>query len=280
MTKPQKIKKYKLFYKNILRLKVNPLNSNKFLKLTKYEIPKQIFKKIGGKILKKTVYLQRYKEIGRLKKKKWEPFIRRLEKANRFFQKYKPYNFNHYLSTKFASTGNSFKKQYKKDLLAKKTFSYFYGSLSRKYLKEQMTNIYRTKQLKNSRNICIEIFESRLDSVLKRAKFCSTIKDARQLITHRHVTVNKTIETNYSCILKQGDLIEIRIKSKKIVKSKLNNLLRENQNKVLWPTVPNYLIVNYRTLSIIFGNIKSFNFSSLFNFKKNTDRVIDSYYRN
>ena len=280
MTKSQKIKRYKLFYKNILRLKVNPLNNNKFLKLTKYEIPKQIFKKIGGKTVKKTVYLQRYKVIGRLEKKKWEPFIRRLEIANRFFQKYKPYTFNHYVSTKFASLGNSFKKQYKNDLLAKKTFSYFYGNLNRKYLKKQMTSIYKTKQLKNYRNICIEIFESRLDSVLKRAKFCSTIKDARQLIAHRHVMINKTIETNYSCILKQGDLIEIHTKSKKIVKSKLNNLLKENYDKVLWTAVPNYLIINYRTLSIVFGNIKSFNFSSLFTFKKNTDRVIDSYYRN
>ena len=280
MTKPQKIKRYKLFYKNILRLKVNPLNNNKFLKLTKYEIPKQISQRIGGRTLKKTVYLQRYKEIGRLKKKKWEPFIKRLEKANKFFQKYKPYTFNHYLSTKFASPGNSFKKQYKNDLLAKKTFNYFYGNLSRKYLKEQMTAVYKTKQLKNSRNICMEIFESRLDSILKRAKFCCTIKDARQLIAHRHVTINKTIETNYSCILKQGDLIEIRAKSKKIVKSKLNNLLKENHNKVLWPAVPNYLTINYRTLSIVFGDIKSFNFSALFTFKNDTDRVIDSYYRN
>ena len=49
MTKPQKIKRYKLFYKNILRLKVNPLNNNKFLKLTKYEIPKQISQRIGGR---------------------------------------------------------------------------------------------------------------------------------------------------------------------------------------------------------------------------------------
>ena len=273
-------KKYKLFYKKLARLKVNPLNNNKFLKLTEYEVPKQVSQKIGGKIIQKTIYLKRYKEIEKLKKQKWKPFIRRLKKANHFFQKYKPYTFNHYNSTKFASPGNSFKKNFKKDLLAKKTFSYFYGELSRKSLKKQMTKIYRAKQMKNSRNLCLELFESRLDSVLRRARFCSTIKDARQLITHRHVKVNNKIETNYSCILKQGDLIQINSTSRKIVKTKLNNLLKEHYNKVLWPSIPDYLIINHRTLNIVFGNIKDFNFSSLLNFQNDTDRVIDSYYRN
>ena len=273
-------KNYKLLYKNILRLKVNPLNNNKFLKLTEYEIPKRVSQKIGGKIIYKTIYLKRYKEVGRLKRKKWTMFIRRLEKANNFFQKYKPYTFNHYSTTKFASPGNSFKKKFKNDLLTKKTFNYFYGELSRKYLKKQMTQIYESKQLKNTRNLCIETFESRLDSVLKRAKFCSTIKDARQLIAHKHIKVNNKIETNYSCLLKQGDLVQVNLKSRKIIKTKLNKLLKEQYNKVLWPPLPGYLIINYRTLSIIFGNIKNFNFSSLFNFRNDTDRVIDSYFRN
>ena len=280
MTYLPKRKNYKLQYKNILRLKVNPLNNNKFLKLTEYEIPKKISKKIGGKTIYKTIYLKRYKEVGKLKRKKWATFTRRLEKANHFFQKYKPYTFNHYSSTKFASRGNSLKKKFKNDLLTKKTFNYFYGELSRKYLKKQMTQIYESKQIRNTRNLCIETFESRLDSVLKRAKFCSTIKDARQLITHKHIKVNNKIETNYSCILKQGDLIQVNVKSRKIVKTKLNNLLKEHYNKVLWPFVPGYLIVNYRTLNIIFGNIKNFNFSSLFNFRNDTDRAIDSYFRN
>ena len=280
MINNSKFKNHKLFYKNLLRLKVNPLNNNKFLKLTEYEIPKQISKKMGNKVVHKTIYLKRYKEIGKLRKKKWKTFIRRLEKSNHFFQKYKPYSFNHYNSTKFASSGNSFKKNFKNDLLTKKTFNYFYGNLKRKSLKKQMATIYNSKQTKHTRNLCVEIFESRLDSVLRRAKFCSTIQDARQLITHRHIKVNQQIETNYSCLLKQGDLIEVNQKSRKIVKNKLNNLLKENYNNVLWPLVPNYLVINYRTLNIVFGNIQNFNFSSLFNFQNETDRAINSYFRN
>lgn len=261
-------------------MRVNPLNNNKFLKLTDYEVPKQVSKKVGNKTVYETLYLKRYKEIGKFKKKKWETFIQRLERSNHFFRKYKPYSFNHYSSTKFASPGNSFKKRFKNDLLTKKTFNYFYGNLPRKYLKKQMTAIYKSKQIKNMRNLCIETFESRLDSVLKRAKFCLTIEDARQLITHKHIKVNKQIETNYSCILKEGDLIEVNANSRKIVKLKLNNLLKENYNRVLWPIPPNYLTINYRTLSIVFGRIKDFNFSSLFHFQNNTDRAIDSYFRN
>ena len=280
MNNNSKTKNHKLFYKNLLRLKVNPLNNNKFLKLTEYEIPKQISKKIGNKTVYETIYLKRYKEVLKLKKKKWKTFIRRLERSNHFFRKYKPYSVNHYSSTKFASPGNSLKKKFKNDLLTKKAFNYFYGNLNRKYLKKQMTTIYKSKQTKNTRNLCIETFESRLDSVLRRAKFCSTIEDARQLITHKHIKVNNQIETNYSCILKQGDLVEVNAGSRKIVKAKLNNILKENYHKVLWPLVPNYLIINYRTLNIIFGNIRNFNFSSLFNFQNDTDRVIDSYFRN
>ena len=280
MTNLSKANKYKLFYKNVSRLKVNPLNNNKFLKLTEYEMPRQISKKIDGKIIQKTITLKRYKEIGKLHKQKWKFFIRRLERANQFFRKYKPYTFNHYSSAKFASPGNSFKKKFKNDLLTKKTFNYFYGELTKKYFKKQMSSIYRTRQARNCRNLCIELFESRLDSVLQRAKFCSTMKDARQLVTHRHVKVNGKIEVNYSCILKQGDLIQIDAKSRKIVKNKLNNLLRENYNKVLWPPVPDYLVINYRTLNIVFGNVKNYNFSSLFNFKNDTNNVINSYRRN
>lgn len=280
MINNQKPNKYKLLYKNISRLKVNPLNNRKFLKLAEYEISKQISQKVGGKLIQKTINLKRYKEVARLHKEKWKLFIRRLEKKNRFFQKYKPYTFNQYTSTKFASSGNSFKKKFKNDLLTKKTFSYFYGNLRRKFLKRQMSLIYNSKQAKDSRALCIEMFESRLDSVLQRSKFCSTIKEARQLITHRHVVVNKKIETNYSCILKQGDLIQIKSSSRYLVKKKINNQLKENFNKVLWPTVPNYLIINYRTLNIIFGKIENFNFSALLNFKNETDKVINSYYRN
>ena len=276
----EKKKKYKLLYKKLTRLKVNPLNNNRFLELRlESEREKTIYQKFGGQVIKKTIVMKRFKEIPKLKKKKWETFLRVLVQANRFFKKYNPYTLYHYYSSKFASQGNSFKKKFKNDLLAKKTFNYFYGGLRRKYLKKRIHKMYNSKQIKNSRDLCLELFESRLDSVLRQAKFCSTIKDAKQLIAHKHIRVNKKIEKSCSYILKQGDLIQVNPKSRRIVKSKLNNQFKERFDSILWPKVPDYLIVNYRTLNIIFGNLQNFNFSASCTFKNDYSQVLDSYYR-
>lgn len=276
----EKKKKYKLLYKKLIRLKVNPLNNNKFLELKlESEREKTVYQKIGAQVIKKTIVMKRFGEVPKLKKKKWETFLRLLVKANRFFQKYKPYTLYHYNSSKFASQGNSFKKKFRNDLLAKKTFNYFYGGLRRKYLKKRMKKIYNSKQMKNSRDLCIELFESRLDSVLRQAKFCSTIKDAKQLIAHRHIRVNKKIEKNCSYILKQGDLIQINFKSRKIIKSRLNDQFKKQFNSTLWPKVPNYLAVNYKTLNIIFGNLQNFNFAASYTFKNDNNQVVETYHR-
>jgi small subunit ribosomal protein S4 len=276
----EKKKKYKLLYKKLVRLKVNPLNNNKFLELVlESQTEKVIYQRFAGQVMKKTIIIRRFGEIEKLKRKKWERFLRVLIKSTKFFQKYKPYTLNHYDSSKFASQGNSFRKNFRKDLLTKKTFNYFYGGLRRKYLKKKMTAVYTSKQMKNSRDLCVELFESRLDSVLQLAKFCSTIKDARQLIAHKHVKVNKKIERNSSYILKQGDLIQINTKSRKIIKTKLDNQFKERFDSVLWPMVPNYLSVSYRTLSIVFGKITNFNFSASLNFKNDNARVVETHYR-
>ena len=141
-----------------------------------------------------------------------------------------------------------------------------------------MTQIYRCKQIRNSQNLFNELFESRLDSILVRAKYCPTIKSARQLIAHKHIKVNRKIEQKYSHTLKQGDSIEINFKSRKLIKTNLMNLFKERIDAVIWPAVPSYLTINYKTLEIIFGNIRNFNFSSSFSFKNENNRVID-YYR-
>lgn len=277
---PQKKNKYKLLYKKLPRLRVNPLNNNKFLRLQiESETPKTVQKRVGNRIIETTIILRRFEEVAKLKRKKWSKFLRFLIKTTKFFQKYKPYTFNHYSSYKFASQGNSFKKKFKSELLAKKTFNYFYGGLLRKYLKKQMSEIYLSKQAKNSRNLSIEFFESRLDSVLVRARFCRTINDAKQLIAHKHIKVNKQIERNYSYILKQGDLIQIKSKSLKLVKTRLSSQFKGRFDFVFWPIVPSYLDVNYKTFDIIFGDVKNFNFSTSFNFKNDNDLVVSSYYR-
>merc|ERR1712137_1461484 len=101
----EKKKKYKLLHKKLIRLRVNPLKNSKFLNLvTVIKRPKE------------NVRIERIVEIGKKKRKKWELFLKRLAKANDFFFKYRAYAFHNYKVQKFASQGNSFNKQHRKDL--------------------------------------------------------------------------------------------------------------------------------------------------------------------
>ena len=61
----------------------------------------------------------------------------------------------------------------------------------------------------------LEILESRLDNVVYRMGFASTRAEARQLVSHRGVTVNGKVVDIASCILKAGDAVAVREKAKK-----------------------------------------------------------------
>jgi small subunit ribosomal protein S4 len=62
----------------------------------------------------------------------------------------------------------------------------------------------------------IALLESRLDTIVYRAKFASTVFSARQMINHGHIRVNKKRVNISSYLVKSTDLIEIRDKSKKL----------------------------------------------------------------
>lgn len=269
---------YKELQKKLIRLKANPLSNHKFLKLILQSTKKKkIYEIVDGRIKKRTIIIKRFAEIPKKKRKKWGLFLRLLEKSNKFFQKYRPYTFHKYKVSKLASPGNSFIKQYKNDLFTKKIFTNYYGNLKKKYLKKQMTEIFKSsKHKKNYKNICVEFFESRLDSVLRKSNFCSTIKEARQMIRHRHIKVNGIVENNYAHILKQGDSVMIKPCSHSIIRSNIRNKFTRNFNLVIWPMHFEYLNINYRTLEIIFGNINKTRFSSSFPFRLGVSRVVES----
>ena len=76
-------------------------------------------------------------------------------------------------------------------------------------------------------------------------------------------------------------MIAVKSESRGIIKEKFKKQLRESSNSVTWPwpLPPSYLTINYKTLEIIFGNIKDFNFSTLFTFKLDTHSIVTSHYR-
>ena len=99
-------------------------------------------------------------------------------------------------------------------LQAKQKLKSYYGNINER----QFRNIYqKASQLKGdtSENL-IGLLERRLDAVVYRAKFSTTIFSARQLINHGHVKVNGKKVNIGSYILREEDTVEIRDKSKQL----------------------------------------------------------------
>ncbi len=69
------------------------------------------------------------------------------------------------------------------------------------------------------------LLESRLDSVVFRAGFAATRRQARQLVNHGHVLLNGKKANIASMVVKPGDVVEVREKSRelKVIKDALEN---------------------------------------------------------
>ena len=213
--------------------------------------------------------IQNRPKLFKFKKQKWERFQFYSKKQLRFYKRFKlqdPYN---QAVLRFASRGNSIKKKFKKLLHEKKTFSLFYGGLNDSYIKKRMKKINKLKKYKfskiyNFKYHLLKFFESRLDTVLYRAKFSISIKTARQLIKHGHILINKSKIKTPSFILKTDDLIEIDCNKKS------RQLIQQNIDKSnFWPIPPKHLQINYNTLQIIFLYNKDGNLLPNFSFNLN-----------
>ena len=62
----------------------------------------------------------------------------------------------------------------------------------------------------------LQLLESRLDNIVYRLGFAPTRPSARQLVNHRHFMVNDKLVNIPSYILKPGDKIKVKDKSKKV----------------------------------------------------------------
>ncbi len=99
-------------------------------------------------------------------------------------------------------------------LRAKQKLKGYYGNISEKQFRRIYAEASRMRG-DTSENL-INILESRLDTIVYRAKFVPTVFAARQVINHGHVKVNgKRVNIgSYRC--KVGDTVEIRDKSKQL----------------------------------------------------------------
>ena len=117
------------------------------------------------------------------------------------------------------SNGNMRKKQseYASQLKEKQKVKFIYG-----VLEKQFHNAYLRAEArpgKTGENL-LQIMECRLDNVVFRLGFAQTRRDARQLVSHAHFTVNGKKVNIPSYLVKAGDVIEVKESSRSSVKFK------------------------------------------------------------
>jgi len=104
---------------------------------------------------------------------------------------------------------------YGTQLEAKQKLKFYYGNMNER----QFRNVFR-KALKKKGNTTenfIGFLERRLDMVIYRAKFATTVFSARQLINHGHIKVNGKKVNISSCLVSEKDTIELKDKSKELI---------------------------------------------------------------
>jgi small subunit ribosomal protein S4 len=99
-------------------------------------------------------------------------------------------------------------------LRAKQKLKGYYGDLTEKQFRRIFTEAERIKG--DTGEKLVGLLESRLDALIYRAKFVPTMFAARQFINHGHILVNGRKVNIASYRVNEGDMIEVREKSKQI----------------------------------------------------------------
>ena len=114
------------------------------------------------------------------------------------------------------------KSEYAIQLMEKQKAKYTYG-----VLEKQFRNMFKkaTASQGITGEVLLQLCESRLDNVVFRMGLSRSRSGARQLVSHRHITVNGGIVNIPSYSLNPGDVVAVREKSKSLetIESALSN---------------------------------------------------------
>ena len=103
--------------------------------------------------------------------------------------------------------------EYGTQLREKQKVKYTYGLLER-----QFRNLYeKASRMKGQKGEnLIQLLEARLDNIVYRLGIAPTRAAARQLVTHCHITLNGEVCNIPSAIVKPGDVVAVRERSKSL----------------------------------------------------------------
>tara|TARA_B100001057_G_scaffold75790_1_gene70495 strand:- start:7425 stop:8051 length:627 start_codon:yes stop_codon:yes gene_type:complete len=126
------------------------------------------------------------------------------------------------------------KSEYAIQLMEKQKAKYTYG-----ILEKQFRNLFKKATSADgiTGEVLLQLCESRLDNVVYRMGLSSSRSGARQLVSHRHITVNGKLTNIPSYSLKAGDVVAVREKSKSL--KALNNSLENTSAIYEWITFNN-----------------------------------------
>ncbi len=112
-----------------------------------------------------------------------------------------------------ASKRRRKQSEYGIQLMAKQKAKYTYG-----VLEKQFSNLFKKASRSKgvTGEVLLQLLEARLDNVVYRLGIAPTRDAARQLVSHRHITVNGTVVNVPSFTLRPGDLVGVREKSKSL----------------------------------------------------------------
>lgn len=105
------------------------------------------------------------------------------------------------------------KSEYAIQLEEKQKAKYTYG-----LLEKQFSNLFDKANAKDgvTGEILLQYLEGRLDNTVFRLGFARTRRQARQLVSHKHIVVNGQVVNIPSYQLKPGDVVSVRPKSKSL----------------------------------------------------------------
>ena len=123
------------------------------------------------------------------------------------------------------------KSEYAIQLQEKQKAKYTYGILER-----QFRNLFVEAKRREgvTGEVLLQLCEARLDNVVYRMGISPSRRGARQLVSHRHITVNDKVVNIPSYSLKPGDVIGVREKSKSL--QSIADSLANNSSVYEWIT--------------------------------------------
>lgn len=118
--------------------------------------------------------------------------------------------------------------EYGIQLNEKQKVKFIYGVLEKQFRKYY---VMATKQEGITGQNLLQILESRLDNVVFRLGLANTRKEARQIVNHGHILVNGHKVDIPSYLVKPGDVVAVREKSKS--SARIKQIVEENEKRVI-----------------------------------------------